>query len=159
MANGLNKVMLLGHLGQDPELKTIAGGQSVLNLSMATTESYLDKNNTRQERTDWHRVVCWGRRAEALAKILRKGSQIYVEGRLQTRSYEKNGEKRYATDVHVINVILCGGKRDGAEAGTSQGGGGQRSYGGGGGGSRAPASPPQDDFHDDGVGGDDEIPF
>ncbi|HEY2513175.1 MAG TPA: single-stranded DNA-binding protein, partial [Polyangiaceae bacterium] len=89
MAEGLNKVMLLGNLGQDPELKMIAGGQAVLNLRLATTETYMDRNNTRQERTDWHTVTVWGKRAEALAKILGKGSQIFVEGRIQTRSYEK----------------------------------------------------------------------
>lgn len=108
---GLNKVMLLGNLGQDPELKTIAGGQVVLNLRLATTESYLDRNNTRQERTDWHTVVVWGRRAEALAKLLTKGAQIFVEGRMQTRTYEKNGEKRYATDVVASNIVLAGGAR------------------------------------------------
>ena len=74
MAEGLNKVMLLGNLGQDPELKTIAGGQAVLNLRLATTETYLDRNNTRQERTDWHTVVIWGKRAEALSKFLTKGA-------------------------------------------------------------------------------------
>jgi single-strand DNA-binding protein len=169
MADGLNKVMLLGNLGQDPELKTIAGGQAVLNLRLATTESYLDRNNTRQERTDWHTVVVWGKRAEALAKILGKGSQIFVEGRIQTRSYEKNGEKRYATDIVANNIILAGGRRGGgAEAGEfAGGGGGARSYGGGGGGGgggRAPSAPapaggePDAGFADD-PGGDDEIPF
>ena len=174
MADGLNKVMLLGNLGQDPELKTIAGGQAVLNLRLATTESYLDRNNARQERTDWHTVVVWGKRAEALAKILTKGSQIFVEGRIQTRSYEKNGEKRYATDIVANNIILAGGRRSGgAEAGEfagGGGGGGGRRYGGGGGGGggggRAPSAPapaggePEAGFADDpGAGGDDEIPF
>src|SRR5579863_5294806 len=149
MAEGLNKVMLLGNLGQDPELKMIAGGQAVLNLRLATTESYLDKNNTRQERTDWHTVTVWGKRAEALAKILAKGSQLFVEGRIQTRSYEKNGEKRYATDIVANNIILTG-RRGGdsreADAGGGGGGGGERrAYGrggggaGGGGGSRPPS--------------------
>jgi single-strand DNA-binding protein len=173
MAEGLNKVMLLGNLGQDPELKMIAGGQAVLNLRLATTETYLDKNNTRQERTDWHTVTVWGKRAEALAKILAKGSQIFVEGRIQTRSYEKNGEKRYATDIVANNIILTG-RRAGGEAGESEGRGGgggeRRPYGGGGGGgggSRPPvreapagggADAPVDDFAND-PGGDDEIPF
>lgn len=173
MADGLNKVMLLGNLGQDPELKMIGGGQAVLNLRLATTETYLDKNNTRQERTDWHTVTVWGKRAEALAKILTKGSQIFVEGRIQTRSYEKNGEKRYATDIVANNIILTG-RRGGEsrEAGDVGGGGGgeRRPYAGGGGGGAgsrppsrgapapAPADPAFDDFSND-PGGDDEIPF
>ena len=110
--DGVNAVTLLGNLGQDPELKMIAGGQAVLNLRIATTESYLDKNNVRQERTDWHTVTVWGKRAEALAKLLHKGAQVYIEGRLQTRSYEKNGEKRYATDV-VANKVILTGRREG----------------------------------------------
>ena len=122
MAEGLNKVMLLGNLGQDPELKMIAGGQAVLNLRLATTETYLDRNNTRQERTDWHTVTVWGKRAEALSKFLTKGSQIFVEGRIQTRSYEKNGEKRYATDIVANNIILTG--RRGGESRDDAGGGG-----------------------------------
>ncbi len=137
MAEGLNKVMLLGNLGQDPELKMIAGGQAVLNIRLATTETYLDKNNTRQERTDWHTVTVWGKRAEALSKILAKGSQIFVEGRIQTRSYEKNGEKRYATDIVANNIILTG-RRGGGEREAGEGGGERRQYGGGGGG-RPPA--------------------
>ena len=156
MAEGLNKVMLLGNLGQDPELKTIAGGQAVLNLRLATTETYLDRNNTRQERTDWHTVVIWGKRAEALAKFLTKGSQIFVEGRIQTRSYEKNGEKRYATDIVANNIILTGRRGGGAEAGE---------FGGGGGG-RAPSAPVPagggesfDGGFGDDPGGEDEIPF
>jgi single-strand DNA-binding protein len=171
MADGLNKVMLLGNLGQDPELKMIAGGQAVLNLRLATTESYLDKNNTRQERTDWHTVTVWGKRAEALAKILSKGSQLFVEGRIQTRSYEKNGEKRYATDIVANNIILTG-RRGGDSREASGDGGERRPYsGGGGGGSRPPVREAPggtasggggeqsfDEFSSD-PGGDDEIPF
>jgi single-strand DNA-binding protein len=161
MAEGLNRVQLLGNLGADPELKMLNGGQAVMNLRIATMRSYLDKNNTRQEQTDWHTAVCWGKRAEGLAKILKKGDRIYVEGRLQTRSYEKNGEKRYATDVQVENVVLCGGGRGGDSQGGGGGsrGSGQRApAGGGGGGGNAPL--PQDDFDEGlGGGGDDEIPF
>lgn len=141
--SGLNKVMLLGNLGQDPELKVIAGGQSVLNLRLATTESYLDKNNARQERTDWHTVVVWGKRADALAKILVKGSQLFIEGRIQTRTYEKNGEKRYATDIVASNIVLAGGKRpDGASTN----------------GHASPRPPPVDGGIPD-LSGVDEIPF
>ena len=108
MSEGLNLVVLTGHLGGDPELKSLQGGQSVLNLRLATTETYLDKNNARQERTDWHNLTVWGKRGESLAKILRKGSQITVTGGLRTTSYEKDGEKRYRTNVDVRQVILCG---------------------------------------------------
>src|SRR5579862_2480513 len=108
MAEGLNKVMLLGNLGADPELKVTAGGQALLKLRLATTESYLDKSNTRQERTEWHSITVWGKRGEALAKILAKGSSIFIEGGLRTSSYEKDGEKRYRTDIVANNVILAG---------------------------------------------------
>jgi single-strand DNA-binding protein len=165
MADGLNKVMLLGNLGADPELRVTPGGQSVLKLRLATTESYLDKNGTRQERTDWHSVTVWGKRGEALSKFLTKGSSIFVEGRIQTRTYEKNGEKRYATDIVANNIILTGrGRGGGDSAHEGGGGGGQRSYGGSGGGSRTPAPPAADEPADAFAGGgdfgsDDEIPF
>src|SRR5579864_4919117 len=126
MAEGLNRVMLLGNLGADPELRVTPGGQAVLKLRLATNENYLDRNNVRQERTEWHRITIWGRRAEALGKILQKGDMLFVEGRLQTSSYEKNGEKRYSTEVVAINVVLPGsgggrgegeGPREGARSG------------------------------------------
>ena len=124
MAEGLNRVMLLGNLGADPELRVTPGGQAVLKLRLATNESYLDKNNVRQERTEWHRVTVWGRRAEALGKFLQKGDSLFVEGRLQTSSYEKNGEKRYSTDIVATNIILSGGRGRGEGAGAPREGGG-----------------------------------
>ncbi len=129
MAEGLNRVMLLGNLGADPELRVTPGGQAVLKLRLATNETYLDRSNVRQERTEWHRVTVWGRRAEALGKILQKGDLLFVEGRLQTSSYEKNGEKRYSTEVVANNIVLPGsgrGRGEGApmrEGGVSGGGG------------------------------------
>jgi single-strand DNA-binding protein len=166
MAEGLNRVMLLGNLGADPELRVTPGGQSVLKLRLATTESYLDKNNTRQERTEWHSITVWGKRGEALSKILGKGSSIFVEGSLRTSSYEKDGEKRYRTEINANNIILAGGRRGGGES---------RDFDEGGGGgaprrerpaaaARAPkeSAPPagEDDFGGGGgFGGDDEIPF
>jgi single-strand DNA-binding protein len=175
MAEGLNKVMLLGNLGADPELKMTAGGQAVLKLRLATTETYLDKNQTRQERTEWHQVTLWGKRGEALSKFLTKGERIFVEGSLRTSSYEKNGEKRYSTEINATNIILAG-RGKGQGAGDDMGG---RGGGGGGGGGydrrpsnnndnrdsgRAQSAPPApaDDFGYDqggGSGGDDEIPF
>ncbi len=111
MADGLNRVMLLGNLGADPELRMTGGGQAVLNLRLATTESYLDKDKARQERTEWHMVVLWGKRAEGLSKILHKGDRIFVEGGLRTSSWDdKEGVKRYKTEVVASNVILSGSK-------------------------------------------------
>jgi single-strand DNA-binding protein len=147
MADGLNRVMLFGNLGADPELKVTPGGQALLKLRMATNESYLDKNQVRQERVEWHRVTIWGRRAEALAKFLRSGDRLFIEGRLQTSSYEKNGEKRYSTDIVAINVIL-GGKGGGGDSSSGGGGGGGRSQGGASrgssGGNPRPSAPPSD---------------
>ncbi len=170
MAEGLNRVMLLGNLGADPELRVTPGGQAVLKLRLATNETYLDRNNVRQERTEWHRVTVWGRRAEALGKILQKGDLLFVEGRLQTSSYEKNGEKRYSTEVVANNIVLPGsGRGRGEGAGAREGGMG--GMGEGGGGRRAPrqespaAEAPFDDYGDTGGGGggagggDDDIPF
>ena len=114
MSDGMNKVILVGNLGADPELRVTPGGQAILKLRVATTESYLDKNNTRAERTEWHSVTVWGKRAEGLAKVLAKGDRICVEGGLRTSSYEKDGEKRYRTEVSASNVVLCGGRRQGA---------------------------------------------
>lgn len=154
MAEGLNRVMLLGNLGADPELRYTQGGQAVLHLRLATTESYLDKDKVRRERTDWHSVVVWGKRGEALGKILAKGSSIFVEGSLRTSSYDdRDGNKRYKTEVIANNIILAGGGRGrgpameddgfgapppdaGGYAGGGGGGGGgyQRGAGSGGGG-------------------------
>ena len=132
MAEGLNRVMLLGNLGADPELRMTSGGQAVLKLRLATSETYLDKNRQRQERTEWHNVVIWGKRAEALAKILTKGTRIFVEGGLRTSSYEdRDGNKRYRTEVVSTNILLQG----------SGGGGGGRAGGGG----FKDAGPPDDD--------------
>ncbi len=165
MAEGLNRVMLLGNLGADPELRVTPGGQSVLKLRLATTESYVDKSGTRQERTDWHRITVWGKRGEALSKFLTKGSSIFIEGRIQTSSYEKNGEKRYTTEIVANNIILAGrGRGGGAEQGEGAARS-ERSYGGGGARTPAPApaaaEEPADAFAGGGgaFDGDDEIPF
>lgn len=162
MADGLNRVTLLGNLGADPELKMTSGGQAVLKMRLATTETYLDRNKTRQERTEWHSVVLWGKRAEALSKFLTKGTKLLIEGGLRTSSYDdREGNKRYKTEVVASNVILVGGR--------GGGGGGA----GGGGGGRSDSGPP-DDYDDapsygGGAGGgggggggstdDDDIPF
>lgn len=117
MAEGLNRVTLLGNLGADPELRYTQGGAAVLNLRVATTESYLDRDRERKERTDWHNVVVWGARAEGLSRILQKGSCILVEGSLRTSSYEaRDGSgKRYRTEVNARNIVLPG--RGGSDGG------------------------------------------
>lgn len=113
MSEGLNRAMLLGNIGADPELRFTQGGQGVLNLRLATTESYLDKDQVRKERTEWHNVVIWGKRGEALSKILVKGSSVMIEGGLRTSSYEKDGVKHYKTEIHATEVFLTGGKSGG----------------------------------------------
>lgn len=161
MSEGFNRVMLLGNLGADPELRFTQGGQAVLNIRLATTESYLDKDKVRRDRTDWHSIVVWGKRGEGLAKVLKKGSTIFVEGRLQTSSYDdKDGNKRYKTEVVANSVILGGrGKGQGDDAGAhgdeQPRGNGSAPRGGG-----RPATAPGDFGYDGGEGGDDGgIPF
>jgi len=110
MSEGLNVVHLFGNLGADPELKQTAGGP-MLRMRLATSFTYLDKEKKPQEKTEWHSVKVWGNRAEALAKLLTKGSRAHVTGHLETSSYEKNGEKCYRTDVIATRVLLAGSPR------------------------------------------------
>jgi single-strand DNA-binding protein len=107
MSEGLNRVILLGHIGADPDLRYTASGAPVLNLRLATNETYVDRSREVQVRTDWHQVVIWGARAEGLAKVLAKGACILVEGSLRTSSYEKDGSKRYKTEVHAREICLA----------------------------------------------------
>ncbi len=101
--------MLIGRLGADPEMKTISNGNSVTRFNMATSESWMDRNGERQERTEWHRIVVWGKLGEICAKHLAKGRQAFVEGRLQTRSWEdQQGQKRYTTEIVAGNVQFLG---------------------------------------------------
>jgi single-strand DNA-binding protein len=131
MAEGLNRVMLLGNLGADPELRMTGGGQAVLKLRLATSETYMDKNRARQERTEWHNVVIWGKRAEALAKILAKGTRIFVEGGLRTSSYDdRDGKKQYRTEIVCSNILLQGRSGAGGPGGGGGGGGGGGAAGG-----------------------------
>ena len=106
----VNKVILVGNLGRDAELRYTPGGAAVATLNMATTEVWNDKAGQRQEKTEWHRVVLWGKSAESLTEYLTKGKQIYVEGRLQTRQWDdKDGNKRYTTEIRGDRVVLLGG--------------------------------------------------
>lgn len=177
MARGINKVILVGNLGADPETRYTAGGGAITSIRIATSESWKDKQTGEmQERTEWHRIKFFGRLAEIAGEYLRKGSQVYVEGSLRTDKYtDKDGIERYTTDI-IANEMQMLGSRGGEGGGAGGGGGGMRS-GGGGGGDRAPrggdaggqrsggygqraapspqrqAPPPADDFTDD------DIPF
>jgi len=107
--SGVNKVILIGRLGADPELKTVTGGNNVARLSVATSENWTDREGQKQERTEWHRVVVWGKLAELCGKYLSKGRQVYVEGRLQTRSWEdQQGQKKYSTEIVANTVQFLG---------------------------------------------------
>lgn len=146
----VNKVILVGNLGRDAELRYTPGGAAVATINMATTEVWNDKSGQRQEKTEWHRVVLWGKSAESLAEYLTKGKQIYVEGRLQTRQWDdKDGNKRYTTEIRGDRIVLLGGGR---------GGGGGQAYDRG----ESPAAAPA---HDRGGSDmpepltDDDIPF
>jgi len=110
----VNKVILIGNLGRDPELRYTKSGQAVANFSLATNERWTDKEGAQQERTEWHRIVAWGKTGELCAQYLAKGRTTYVEGRLQTREYEdKEGIKRYTTEVVAQNVTFLGGRGEG----------------------------------------------
>ena len=153
---GVNKAIILGHLGRDPELKYLQNGQPVCKLNIATSRKYTNKNNEPVEETEWHRVSVWGKQAEHCNNYLTKGRQVYVEGRLRTSSYDKDGQKHYTTEIIADTVQFIGG-RDGASGGAE---GGERSGRAG----RAPAAgggdQPAGDFNDFGGNpGDDDIPF
>ena len=143
---GVNKVILLCHLGRDPEMRYMPDGTAVATLNVATSETFKDRDGNKQERTEWHRAVFWGRTAEIAGEYLRKGSMAYIEGRLQTRKWtDKEGQERYTTEIRGDRLQLIAGRRDdGHESGAS--------HHGGGGGGDMPTDPtaPFDD---------DEIPF
>ncbi|HEY1284347.1 MAG TPA: single-stranded DNA-binding protein [Steroidobacteraceae bacterium] len=158
MARGVNKVIIVGNLGADPETRAMPSGSTVANLRIATTENWKDRQTgEQQERTEWHRVVLFGRLGEVAAEYLRKGSQVYIEGSLRTRKWtDKQGTERYSTEIVGNDMQMLGGRGGG-------GGGGERSSGGGGrppreeGDYAEPSAPSgggsrSDDF-------DDDIPF
>ncbi len=124
MARGLNKVILIGNLGADPETRAMPSGMSVANLRIATSESWRDKQSgEQQERTEWHRVALFGRLGEVAAEYLRKGSQVYIEGRLRTRKWQdKQGNDRYSTEIVGDEMLMLGGKSASAGASASIGG-------------------------------------
>lgn len=159
----VNKVIILGNLGRDPETRYTTGGDAVTNLNIATSEQWKDKNGEKQERTEWHRVVLFGRQAEIAGEYLKKGRSVYIEGRLQTRKYtDKDGVEKYSTEIVADRMQLIGSARDAgggggdAEFASSPSGGGARREGGGakpaGGAGGGGGKKNVDDF-------DDDIPF
>jgi single-strand DNA-binding protein len=109
---GVNKVILIGNLGKDPEIRAVEGGRKVANFSLATTESYKDRNGERVEQTEWHNIVFWGPVVEVIEKYLKKGNPVYIEGKLRTRSYDdKEGIKRYTTEINGQTLTLLGGAK------------------------------------------------
>jgi len=111
----VNKVILIGNLGRDPEVRYLPSGDAVANLNVATTEKWKDKNGEQQEQTEWHRVAFFGRQAEICGEYLRKGSQVYIEGRLQTRKWtDKDGNERYTTEIRGDRMQMLGGRAGGA---------------------------------------------
>ena len=143
----VNKVILVGNLGRDAELRYTPGGAAVATLNLATTEVWNDKGGQRQEKTEWHRVVLWGKQAESLQEYLTKGKQIYVEGRLQTRQWDdKDGNKRYTTEIKADRITLLGGGGGGGRGASMDRGGAAISHGGG-------DEPPMEPITDD------DIPF
>ncbi len=143
----VNKVILVGNVGRDPELRYTQGGQPVASFSIATNERFKDKDGNWKDRTEWHRIVAWARLAEVCGEYLRKGSQVYVEGRIQTRDWEdKEGNKRQTTEI-IINSMQMLGRRGDGGGGAPMGGDDRGPRSGG------------DEPMPQGGGGDDEIPF
>jgi single-strand DNA-binding protein len=155
----LNKVMLIGNLGKDPDVRAIPSGVKVANFPIATSESYTGKDGQRVEKTEWHNIVMWRGLAEVAEKYLKKGNPVFIEGKLQTRSWDdQNGQKRYMTEVVADNMVMLGGRKDGggggygggdSEGGGSYGGGrssgdSPRASGGSSGGSSTPPAPEDD---------------
>ena len=161
----VNKVILVGRLGRDPETRYTGGGQAVANFSVATDESYKDKNGEKQKRTEWHKIVVWGKQAEIAQQYLKKGSLIFIEGRIQSREWQdKEGQKRTSFEIVANNFRMLGGRSEGAAAASAGGGASTRS--GGGDDVESHAAPADDSYGGGGApsgGGpeisDEDIPF
>jgi single-strand DNA-binding protein len=167
MARGINKVILVGNLGADPETRAMPSGTTVANLRIATSESWRDKQSgEQQERTEWHRVVLFGRLGEIAAEYLKKGSQVYIEGSLRTRKWQdKQGQERYSTEIVGNDMQMLGGRGGGGGMGGESGGGRSSGQGTGAGGGRGSAEPFPEYSQSGSSGGaeredfDDDIPF
>lgn len=131
--SSLNKAMIIGNLGQDPEVRYTQNNTAVATLNIATSERYKDSNGEYQENTEWHRVVAWGRTAEICQQYLTKGSKVYIEGPIQTRQWEdKEGQKRYTTEIKALRMVMLDSKGGGNGGGQQSGGGSQNQNQGGG---------------------------
>ena len=170
MARGVNKVILVGNLGNDPDVKYTQGGMAITTLSVATTSVRKDREGNQQEKTEWHRVKLFGKLGEIAGEYLKKGRSVYIEGRLEYGSYEKDGVKHYTTDIVADEMQMLGGGEGGQRGGGEGGGYQQRSSGGGGsygsGGDRQQRAPaqrrdpaPAKPANFDDVPFDDDIPF
>lgn len=112
MSSSLNKAMLIGNLGKDPELKYTPSGKAVCSFSIATSESWKDQEGNKQEKTEWHNIVSWGKLAEICGEYLKKGKKVYIEGKLQTRTWEKDGVKHYSTEIVADQLVMLDGKQE-----------------------------------------------
>ena len=140
----VNKAILMGNLGRDPELRYTPSGQAVTKFSIATTDRYKDKSGEQQERTTWHNIVAWGKNAETMKEYLTKGSPVYIEGRIDNRSYDdKDGNRRYISEIVVQRFQFLGRRGDSESSGFNQ----------------TPPASPADDFPTGGSGQDDDLPF
>jgi single-strand DNA-binding protein len=147
----VNKAIIVGNLGKDPEVRFTQSGRAMARFSVATTESWMDKENGRQERTDWHNVVVWGKQAESCGQYLAKGRQVYIEGSIRSRSYDdKEGNKRYITEIVAQRVQFLGGGGGGGGGGGARSGTPSDEESGGGG---------FDDFGAGAIPPDDDVPF
>jgi single-strand DNA-binding protein len=160
----VNKVILVGRLGRDPETRYTGGGQAVANFSVATDESYKDRNGERQKRTEWHKIVVWGKQAEIAQQYLKKGSLIFIEGRIQSREWQdKEGQKRTSFEIVANNFRMLGGRAEGAAAAGAGAGASPRS--GGGDDFETHAAPADDSYGGSATAGggpeisDEDIPF
>lgn len=121
MSRSLNKAILIGNLGSDPEIRTTTGGQQVAQFSLATNRRWTDAQGEQQERTEWHRIVVWGKLVEVVERFLRKGERLYIEGEIQYRSYEdKEGQTRYVTEINARDLMMLGGRDADAPAETTE---------------------------------------
>lgn len=163
MARSLNKAMLIGNVGQDPEIRTIPNGARVAQFSVATSRRWNDKNGQQQEKTEWHRIVAWERLVEIIERYVKKGDRIYVEGEIEYRQYQdKDGVTKYSTEIRAREVVLLGSKGDGGGGGDWDRGGSRPAAsaartGGGGGGGKSGSD--YDDFQAPPFEEDDDLPF
>jgi single-strand DNA-binding protein len=147
MARSLNKVQLIGNLGRDPEVRVTGSGTRVATLSVATSREWTDRSGQKQEKTEWHKVSCWDKLAEVCERYLTKGDRVYVEGSVEYRQVEQDGQVRYFTDIRAREMIMLGGRGDRPESMSGPAG------------SSTSAGSSMKDFTDDALAGEDDLPF